>query len=398
MPEAVIVSAVRTPVGRYGGALKDVSAQDLAALVLGEAVKRAGIDPGLVEEVIMGHVLVNGEAPNIARLGALKAGLPMETPAYTLDRQCGSGLQAIVNAYCLIKAGESEVVLAGGVESMSNCEFYVTGARWGIRLGTRQFYDRFQRTVDMVSCPDVFGPISGMIETAENVAEKCNITREDQDVFAVRSHEKACGAIQDGRFKKEIVPVEVKGKKKTVFVDTDEHPRPEITLEALSKLKPVQGKTVTAGNASGMNDGAAACLIMSEEKALKLGLEPMGYIKGFAAGAVHPAYMGLGPVPAVKKLLSRTGVNLGDIDLIELNEAFASQALGVIRELGIKNTDNINVNGSGISLGHPLGATGARIMATLLYEMERRDARFGLETMCIGGGQGLAAIVERRKP
>lgn len=396
MPEAVIVSAARTPVGRYGGSLKNVPASDLAALVVGEAVKRAGIDPGLVEEVIMGHVLVNGEAPNVARLAALKAGLPMETPAYTLDRQCGSGLQAIINAAALIKLGECDVVLAGGVESMSNSEFYVTGARWGIRLGTRQFHDRFQRTIEMVSCPDVFGPIKGMIETAENVAEKCGISREEQDAFALRSHRNACRAMAEGRFKEEIVPVEVKEKKKAVVVDTDEHPRPETTTESLAALRPVQGKTVTAGNSSGMNDGAAACLLMSEEMAKSLGLKPMGYIRGSAAGGVHPGYMGLGPVPAVKKLLSKTGLSIEDIDLIELNEAFAAQALGVIKELGIKNTDNINVNGSGISLGHPLGATGARIMATLLYEMERRNARFGLETMCIGGGQGLAAIIERR--
>lgn len=396
MREAVVVSAVRTPVGRYGGGLKTVTAPDLAALVIGEAVKRAGIDPGLVEEVIMGHVLVNGESPNVARLGLLKAGLPIGTPAYTLDRQCGSGLQAIINAATLIKLGQCEVVLAGGVETMSSGEFYVTGARWGIRMGTQPFHDRFQRTIEMVSCPEVFGPINGMIETADNVAEKCGITREEQDAFALRSHQNACLAIKEGKFKDEIVPVEVREKKKTVIIDTDEHPRPETTMESLAALRPVQGKTVTAGNSSGMNDGAAACLLMSEEKARSLGLRPMGYIRAFAAGGVHPAYMGLGPVPAVRKLMERAGLALEDIDLIELNEAFAAQALGVIKELGIKKTDNINVNGSGISLGHPLGATGARIMATLLYEMERRNARFGLETMCIGGGQGLAAIVERK--
>ncbi|MHB8919062.1 MAG: thiolase family protein [Desulfocucumaceae bacterium] len=253
-----------------------------------------------------------------------------------------------------------------------------------------------QRTIEMVSCPEVFGPIKGMIETADNVAEKCGITREEQDAFALRSHQNACRAIKEGKFKDEIVPVEVRDKKKTVIIDTDEHPRPETTMESLAALRPVQGKTVTAGNSSGMNDGAAACLLMSGEKARSLGLRPMGYIRAFAAGGVHPAYMGLGPVPAVRRLMERTGLALEDIDLIELNEAFAAQALGVIKELGIKKTDNINVNGSGISLGHPLGATGARIMATMLYEMERRNARFGLETMCIGGGQGLAAIVERK--
>ena len=367
----------------------------MAGLVLKEAVGRAGLDPSQVDEVIMRHVLVNGEAPNVLRQAALLAGLPIETPAYCVERQCGSGLQAICDAMMQIQTGQARIVVAGGVESMSNMEYYVTGARWGLRLNSVPFYDRWERSTETMSTY-LFGRIPGMLVTAENVATKCGITRETQDEFALRSHRNACAAIEAGKFKDEIVPVEIPQKKGPALVfDRDEHPRPDTTLESLAKLKPVVGATVTAGNSSGMNDGAAACVMMSAKTAEKLGLEPMGYLRAWTAAAVHPGYMGLGPVPAVKKLLEKTALSLADIDLIELNEAFAAQALGVLKELGITDFGNVNVNGSGIALGHPVGATGARIMATLLYEMKRRGARYGLETMCIGGGQGMAALVER---
>lgn len=396
MDQIVIVSAVRTAVGRYGGSLRDVQPQDLAAIVIKEAVKRAKLQPSDVDEVIMGHVIPNGETPNVARQAALIADFPIETPAYTLDRQCGSGLQAICNGMMQIQTGNARIVVAGGVESMSNMEYYVMGARWGIRLNSVPFYDRWERATEMVSTHK-FGVIKGMLVTAENVAAQCGITREAQDEFALRSHRNACAAIEAGKFKDEIVPVEVPQKKgPPLIVDRDEHPRPETTLESLAKLKTVVGPTVTAGNSSGMNDGAAACVLMSEKTAEKLGLEPLGYLRAWTVAGVHPGYMGLGPVPAVRRLLEKTGLSLADIDLIELNEAFAAQALGCIKELGITDISNLNVNGSGIALGHPVGATGARIMATLLYEMRRRRARYGLETMCIGGGQGIAALVERK--
>jgi len=397
MREAVIVSAVRTPVGRYGGALRDVSASDLAALVIREALRRAHLEPGEVDEVIMGHCMTNGENPNIARLAALKADLPIEVPAYTLDRQCSSGLQAIVNAALLIQTGEADIVVAGGVESMSNAEYYVMGARWGLRLGTTPFHDRWTRAVEQVSCPEKFGPIGGMIQTAENVAEKFHITREEQDAFALRSHRNACAAIEAGKFQDEIVPVVIPQRRgEPIVVARDEHPRPDTTLEALAKLPLVGSKTVTAGNASGMNDGAAACVVMAREVAESRGLEIMGYLREWAVTGCHPAIMGIGPVAAVRKVLHKSGLRLEDMDLIELNEAFAAQALAVLKELGITDFSRVNVNGSGISLGHPVGATGARIMTTLLYEMKRRGARYGLETMCVGGGMGMAAIVERK--
>ncbi|MCL5961164.1 MAG: acetyl-CoA C-acyltransferase, partial [Chloroflexi bacterium] len=370
---------------------------DLAALVIGEAVKRSKIDPASIEDVIFGHVLINGETPCIGRVAALKAGLPIEIPGYSLDRQCSSGLQAVINAALLIQTNNADVVVAGGVESMSNGEYYVTGARWGIRAGNQTFYDRFPRAGEVVSCPDIFGPVAGMIGTCENVVAEYNISREEADKFSVDSHQKAVAAIEAGRFKDEIVPVVIPQKKgNPLIIDRDEHPRADTTYEQLSKLKPVLGKTVTAGNASGMNDGAAACVLMSEEKAKELDVEPLAHLRAFAAAGVHPHYMGIGPVPAVRKCLQKAALTLQDMDLIELNEAFAGQALAVLQELGITDFSNVNVNGSGVSLGHPLGATGGRILATLLYEMRRRNARYGLETMCIGGGQGLAAIFERK--
>lgn len=393
--EVVIVDAVRTPVGRFGGTLRDVPAEDLAALVLQEAVRRTGLDAETIDGIIMGHCLVNGETPNIARMASLKAGIPIHVPAYSLDRQCGSGLQAIVNGMMEIQSENAEIVLAGGVESMSQCEYYVIGARWGIRLGNQVFYDRWDRAVSRVST-DVFGAIPNMIYTAENVAEMYSIGREEQDRFAVDSHQKACAAMAQDKFRDEIVPVPVPGPRGQVSLfERDEHPRPDTTMESLAKLKPILGKTVTAGNASGMNDAAAVCVLMSGEMAEKLGLEPLARMRAFALGGVDPRVMGLGPVPAIRGALKKANLDLGDIDLIELNEAFAAQALGVLKWLGLTDYGNVNVNGSGIALGHPIAATGARIMATLLHEMRRRGARWGLETMCIGGGMGLAAIVER---
>jgi acetyl-CoA C-acetyltransferase len=397
MSKAVIVSAVRTPVGRYGGALKDVQAVDLAATAVKESLCRASVDPGDVDEVILGHILVNGETPNIARLASIKAGLPVEVPAYTLDRQCSSGLQAIINASLLIDTDNANVVVAGGVESMSNMEYYVLGARWGLRLGNGVFYDRWDRAMEVDNCNDVFGACAGMIGTAENVAEKFGISREEADEFAVRSHRNAIAAIESGRFADEIVPIEIPQRRGPALVfDRDEHPRADTTTEALSKLRPILSDgIVTAGNASGMNDGAAACVVMSEDEAKRRGLEPLGRIVAWSAAGVHPHYMGIGPVQAVTKALEKANLTMDDMDLIELNEAFASQALAVLKELGVKDREKVNVNGSGVSLGHPVGATGARMMATLLHEMKRRYARYGLNTMCIGGGMGLAAVIER---
>jgi acetyl-CoA C-acetyltransferase len=395
MEPVVIVSACRTAIGRYGGALRDVQAPDLATIVLQEAVARAGLEPSQIDEVVIGHTMVSGEAPNVARQAVLMAGFPVEIPAHGVERQCGTGLQAICDAMMQIQTGNSRIVVAGGVESMSNLEYYVTGARWGIRSGSQGFYDRWERATELISTHR-FGRIPSMLYTAANVAEKLCISREEQDEFALRSQVNAAAAMEAGKFEDETVPVPVPQKKgPAVCFDRDEHPRPETTLEALAKLKPVVGETITAGNSSGMNDGAAACVLMTEKTAEKLGLEPLGYLRAWAVAGVHPAYMGLGPVPAVNKVLEKTGLSLADIDLFELNEAFAAQALGCLKELGISDLSNVNVNGSGIALGHPVAATGARIMATMLYEMRRRNARYGLETLCIGGGQGIAALVER---
>ena len=395
MDQVVIVSAVRTAIGRFGGALRDVQAPDLATLVLREAVARARLDPSQIDEVVIGHTMVSGEAPNVARQAVLMADFPVEIPAHGVERQCGTGLQAICNGLMQIQTGNARIVVAGGVESMSSLEYYVTDARWGIKMGSRGFCDRWERATEMISTHR-FGRIPSMLYTAANVAERLNITRQEQDELALRSQMNTKEAMEAGRFRDEIVPVPVPQRKgPAVLFDRDEHPRPETTLEALASLKPVVGDTITAGNSSGMNDGAAACVLMTEKMAEKLGLEPMGFLRAWAVAGVHPAYMGLGPVPAVKKVLEKTGLRLADIDLIELNEAFAAQALGCLKELGITDLSNVNVNGSGIALGHPVGATGARIMATLLYEMRRRNARYGLEALCIGGGQGIAALVER---
>ncbi|MBI4233987.1 MAG: acetyl-CoA C-acetyltransferase [Chloroflexi bacterium] len=399
MREVAIVSPVRTPVGTFGGTLRPVPAEELGALVIKEVLKRTKVDPQGVDDVILGHGYSNGEAANIGRHCALKAGLPIEVPGYQLDRRCSSGLQAVINAAMLVQTGNADVVIAGGVESMSNAEYYVTGARWGGRLGSMTLHDRLQRARETLSPVERFGLISGTIETAENLAKQYEIPRLEQDKYALQSHQRAVAATKGGKFADEIVPVPIPQRRgDPVMFAEDEGPRADTSLEALSRLAPVnKGGTVTAGNASQQNDGAAACLVVAADKLDQLGLEPIGYFVGWAAVGVHPAYMGIGPVPAVKKMFEKTGLSMNQMDVIELNEAFAAQVLAVLREWNVLPTEErLNPNGSGISLGHPIACTGVRILATLLYEMKRRGARYGLETMCVGGGQGVAAVFERR--
>jgi acetyl-CoA C-acetyltransferase len=398
MRDVAIVSPVRTAVGSFGGALKEVSAAELGATVIKAVLERTGLDPYKIDDVILGHGYPSGEDPAIGRLCALKAGLPIEVPGYQLDRRCSSGLQSILNATMMVQTGNADVVLAGGVESMSRVEYYTTDARWGGRLGSVTLHDRLIRGRATVSPEERFGHISGMIETAENLAKQYDISRQEQDAYALQSHQRAVAAVESGKFAAEIIPVMIpqrRGEPKPFQVD--EGPRQDTSLEALARLRPItEGGTVTAGNASSQNDAASVCLVVAGDKLQELGLKPMAFLKGWAVAGAHPAYMGIGPVPAVNKAFARTGLTLDDIDLIELNEAFAAQVLAVLREWKLDNLDRLNVNGSGISLGHPIAATGARILTTLLNEMERRDAHYGLETMCVGGGQGMAAIFERR--
>jgi len=398
MRDVAVVNPVRTAVGRFGGSLKDVSAAELGARVIEAILEQTSLDPMRIEEVILGHGYGSGEDPAIGRLCALKAGLPIEVPGYEVDRRCSSGLLAIVNGAMMVQTGVADVVLAGGVDTMSRVEFYTTEMRWGSRLGSVTLHDRLVRGRETVSPEERFGPISGMIETAENLAEKYDISREEQDAYALQSHQRAVAAAESGKFAEEIIPIEVPQRRGDPIVfEVDEGPRKETSMEALARLRPImKDGTVTAGNASAQNDAAAACLLVAADRVSELGLKPMAYFKGWAAAGVHPAYMGIGPVPAVAKLMARTGLSLDDMDLIELNEAFAAQVLSVLKDWKYDDLSILNVNGSGISLGHPIGATGARILATLLHEMERRDAHYGLETMCVGGGQGMAAIFERR--
>ena len=398
MREVAIVSAVRTAVGNFGGGLKDVSAAELGATVIKAVLERTSLEPDKIDEVILGHGYPSGEEPAIGRLCALKAGLPIEVPGYQLDRRCSSGLQSILNACMMVQTGNADVVLAGGVESMSRVEFYTTDMRGGSRLGSVTLHDRLTRARATASPEERFGVISGMIETAENLAERHQISREDQDAYALRSHQRAVAAVESGKFAEEIVPVLVPQRRgEPIRFQVDEGPRKDTSLEALARLRPITaGGTVTAGNASAQNDAASVCLVVAGDQLDALGLKPMAFLRGWAVAGVHPAYMGIGPVPAVEKAFTRAGLTWGDIDLIELNEAFAAQVLAVLKEWKLDNWDKLNVNGSGISLGHPIAATGARILTTLLHEMQRRDARYGLETMCVGGGQGVAAIFERR--
>jgi acetyl-CoA C-acetyltransferase len=398
MRRVAIVSPVRTAVGNFGGALKDIPAEELASTVIKETLHRSGLDPAKVDDVILGHGYPSGENPAIGRLALLKAGLPIEVPGYQLDRRCSSGLQAILNACMMVQTENADVVIAGGVESMSNAEYYVNESRWGARFGSVTLHDRLARARETISPEDRFGVISGMVETAENLAKQYEISREEQDEYSLRSHQRAVAAQESGKFESQIVPIEIPQRRGDPKIfDKDEGPRGDSSMEVLSRLRPVmKDGTVSAGNASSQNDAASVCLLVAEDKLEELGLEAMGFLKGWVVTGCHPATMGIGPVPAVSKLMSKLGMSITDMDVIELNEAFAAQVLAVLREWKLPNEDNLNVNGSGISLGHPIAATGARILTTLLNEMEARDAQFGLETMCVGGGQGVAAVFERR--
>ena len=397
MKRAAIVSPIRTGVGKYLGALSDMTAGDLGAVVLKDLVARTKINPERIDDVIFAQGYASGEAPCIARWSALAAGLPIEVPGYQLDRRCGSGLQAIVDAAMMVQTGVADVVVAGGVESMSNVEYYTNDMRKGARMGSVTLHDRLQRGRVMSQPIERFGVISGMIETADNLARDYQISREASDEYAAESHKRAAAAWASGKFDDEVVPVSVPQKKGDPIVfRMDEGVRADATAESLGKLRPIEKDgVVTAGNASQQNDAAAACLVVAEDKLEELGLEPMGYFVSWAAAGCEPSRMGIGPVPAVKRLFERTGLGWNDIDLVELNEAFAPQVLAVLKGWGWDDRDRLNVNGSGISLGHPIGATGGRILANLLRELQRREGRYGLETMCIGGGQGIAAIFER---
>ena len=398
MRRVAIVSPVRTAVGNFGGALKDIPAEELASTVIKETLDRSGLDPARVDDVILGHGYPSGENPAIGRLALLKAGLPIEVPGYQLDRRCSSGLQAILNACMMVQTENADVVVAGGVESMSNAEFYVNESRWGARFGSVTLHDRLSRARETISPEDRFGYISGMVETAENLAKQYEISREEQDEYALRSHQRAVAAKESGKFDSQIVPISIPQRRgDPVVFDKDEGPRSDSSMDVLGRLRPVmKDGSVSAGNSSSQNDAASVCLVVAEDKLEELGLEAMGCLKGWVVTGCHPATMGIGPVPAVSKLMDKVGMSLSDIDLIELNEAFAAQVLAVLREWKLPNEDNLNVNGSGISLGHPIAATGARILTTLLNEMEAKDVQYGLETMCVGGGQGVAALFERR--
>ncbi|MBU5590314.1 acetyl-CoA C-acetyltransferase [Clostridium sp. MSJ-4] len=392
MKEIVIASAVRTAIGTFGGSLKDVAAVDLGAIVIKEALNRAGVKGEMVDEVIMGNVLQGGLGQNPARQAMIKAGLPVEVPAMTINKVCGSGLRAVSLASQIILAGDADIVVAGGMENMSKAPYVLNTARWGQRMGNGA-------TVDMMINDGLWDAFNNyhMGITAENIAEKWNISREEQDKFSASSQNKAEKAIKDGKFKEEIVPVAITQRKgEPIIFDTDEFPRFGATVESLGKLRPAFKKdgTVTAGNASGINDGAAALVIMSAEKAKELGIKPLAKVLSYGSRGLEPSIMGYGPFAATNKALEKAGVKVEELDLIEANEAFAAQSIAVARDLGF-DMDKVNVNGGAIALGHPIGASGARILVSLLHEMQKRDAKKGLATLCIGGGMGTAVVVER---
>ena len=391
MKKVVIASAARTPVGSFGGVFKTVPAVDLGVTAAKAAIERAGIKPEDIDEAIIGNVLQSGLGQNVARQVVLGAGCPITVPAMTINKVCGSGLRAVSLAAQLIKAGDADVVLAGGTESMSQAPFILKDARWGARMGDKKLVD--EMIVDGLW--DAYNDYH-MGVTAENVAKEYGITREMQDELAATSQNRAEKARNEGRFKEEIVPVEVKGRKETKVIDTDEHIRDGVTAEGISKMKAafIKDGTVTAANASGINDGAAMLVVMSEEKAKELGVEPLAIICNYASAGVDPKIMGTGPIPSSRKAMEKSGWSFDELDLIEANEAFAAQAGAVAKELKL-DMDKVNVNGGAIALGHPIGASGARILTTLLYEMKRRDAKKGLATLCIGGGMGTALTVER---
>lgn len=393
MRSAVIIDSVRTAVGRIGGSLRDTTVDHLAAKVIQEVVRRTGIEQTIIDEVILGQTKQSADAPNLARLALLRANLPVEIPGYTVHRQCGSGLQAINNAAQQIMCGLAEVIIAGGAESMSTAPYYIRDVRYGVGVGNSLLLDPNTESQPRSQPIEVYGALTMGI-TAENLAERYGISRLEQDEFSLRSQELARQAILEGRFRQEIVPYEIRQRKEVKVFDTDEHPR-LTSLQQLSALQPVfkEAGTVTAGNSSGRNDGASAVLVMSEEAARRYGLKPKARIIAQAVSGVSPEIMGIGPVEATRKALTRAGLSLDQIGLIELNEAFAAQALAVIKELNL-DVNKVNVNGGAIALGHPLGATGAILMTKLLHEMERRGERYGLVTLCIGGGQGITTIVE----
>ena len=400
MRETVIASPLRTPVGRFGGSLRSVPVQELAATVIRALVDRTGIDPSRVDDVVLGHAYPSGEAPALGRVAALDAGLPVSVPGFQLDRRCGSGLAALLHASTTVASGDADLVLAGGAESMSRVGFTAQGLRFERVAGTIELRDGLD--LARVTAGGRHHPVpGGMLETAENLRREFAIPREEQDLLALRSHQRAVAAQETGRFADEIVAVEVAAKDGPILITDDEHPRPDTTLEGLARLRPVRlasdaESTVTAGNASGQNDGAALAIVTTREAAERDGLGPCVRVVASGLAGLEPSRMGLGPVTATELALGRAGLTLADMDLIELNEAFAAQVLAVTRSWGIALDDErLNVNGSGIALGHPVGATGARIVATLTHELHRREARYGLVTMCIGGGQGLAAVLER---
>ncbi len=398
MRDVVIVEACRTAVGKFGGTLKPLQAEDLALAVMKGAIERSGIDPKEIDEVIMGQCRQSSDCSNIARVSALRAGIPESSPASTVMCACASGMLAASNGANSIMVGQNDVVLAGGTEHMTNAIFYLTNARWGVGTGSTELKDSLTEAQFTSQPQETYGRFN-MGMTAENVAERMNISREDQDAFAHMSQERAAKAIADGRFRDEIIPLTIpQGRKKDPIVfDTDEFPRLS-SPEALAKLRPAfktDGGCVTAGNASGRNDGASILLLMSAEKATQLGMKPLAKVRGIASAGVDPRYMGMGPVPATQKVLKMTGLTLDDMQLIELNEAFAAQSLGCIRELGLENRmDIINVNGGAIALGHPIGSSGSRIMVTLIHEMRKRNMKIGLATLCIAGGMGMASVLE----
>lgn len=403
MKDVVICEPVRTAVGRYGGMYLNVPAAELARTVIEGLLQRTKLDPARIDDVIFGQCYPNGEAPAIGRVAVLDAGAPVTVPGLQLDRRCGSGLQAVMDAAMRVQTGVCKLVLAGGAESMSRAEYYSEDIRWGARGGPVTMHDRLAR--GRVTAGGFRHPVpGGMLETAENLRREYRIGREEQDQLAARSHQRAAAAIADGRFAEEIIPVRVKGGKGKPDQELarDEHPRADASMDSMAKLRPVMlssdaEATVTAGNASGQNDGAAVCIVTDRETAEHHGLRPLARLVSWAAAGVEPSRMGIGPVPATARALARAGLAMKDLDLIELNEAFAAQVLACTREWRFvpADFDRMNVNGSGISLGHPVGATGVRILSTMLREMQRRHARYALETMCIGGGQGLAAIFER---
>jgi acetyl-CoA C-acetyltransferase len=401
MREAVICEPVRTPIGRYGGMFKSLTAVDLGSTALKGLLGRTGIASEAVQDVILGHCYPSSEAPAIGRVVALDAGLPVTVPGMQVDRRCGSGLQAVISACLQVGNGDNDLVVAGGAESMSNVAFYSTDMRWGGARGGVRVHDGLAR--GRTTAGGRLHPVpGGMLETAENLRRQYDISRLEQDELAVTSHQRAVAAQKDGILADEIIPVAVRTRHGEDVIDVDEHPRADTSVESLSKLKPVllasdSEATVTAGNASGQNDAAAMCLVTTPEKAEELGLTPLVRLVSWGLAGVAPNIMGIGPVPATEVALAKAGLRLSDIDLIELNEALAAQALAVMREwkFGAADRERTNVHGSGISLGHPVGATGGRMLATLARELNRREARYGLQTMCIGGGQGLAAVFER---